>query len=217
MSELSDDEIREAASEAGLSPREVRLALRESEPASAQVPAVRSSGGAMVAAPTRGTSVHHVENAIALPAPDAVGAVRSALERELGAKGHRHGENAADIVDEQHGLTYRVRGEDDGKGGALVRVDVDPAQARTSKTLWAVSGVATGAVAAGLLALIGAGPLLFFLGTAGAMGLSIWGFVRADTRQRRGMAHARHAASSALVAAEEEAARREIALPPGEA
>lgn len=206
MAELSEQEIREAADEAGLSPREVRLALRDAEPA--RVPAVRG-GVSLMPPPSRGQTMHHVENALALPAKEALTTVRRALERELGQQGHQHGELEAAIVDERHGLTYRVQAEDDGRGGSLVRIDVDPAAARAKKLLFLSMVGAMGAMGGAFLLLFGF-SLLFTIGVAGVAGLGLYGFFNATAGEKRGLARARHATAGALVAAEEAAVQRSL-------
>lgn len=212
VAELSNDDIREAAEETGLSPEEVRLALREND---IQVPAVRR-GDSRMPAPTRGATAHNAENALTLPAKEAVRVVRSSLERSLGQKGHQHGELEADIVDERHSLVYRIRAEDDGRGGSLVRVDVDPSAARAKQILGVALGGGAAAVGAGLMLMLGF-SVLFTLGVLGVASIGLAFFLKAATGERQGLAQARDLVAGALVAAEEEAAHRDMAaLPPGD-
>jgi len=215
MAELSDEEIRQAAAEAGLSPREVRLALRDAEPA--RVPAVRG-GSSLMPPPSRGDTIHHVENALALPPAEALKVVRRSLERELGHQGHQHGDLEAAIVDERHALTYRVRAEDDGRGGSVVRIDVDPAAARAKRLLFMSVVGAMGVIGGGFLLVFGF-SLLFTIGVASVAGLGLFGFFNAAAGEKRGLAQARHATAGALVAAEEQAVQRDLdaaASPPGD-
>lgn len=137
MANLSDDELREAAAEAGVSPKELRLALAERSGST-----LATTAGA-VGALTRGTSTAHVEGRVALPPARAVAEVRTAIERQTGARGHNQGEAAADIVGD--GLTYKLRSTPDGSGGTIVRVDVDATSGRSATLM---KGVALACVSA---------------------------------------------------------------------
>jgi hypothetical protein len=147
MAQLSEEELREAAAEAGISPQELRqaLAVRDSG-----VPVPERSVRSLVGGPTRGVSARHAEGRLSISPARAVAAVRGSIERQTGRSGHRQGELEADIVDDEANVTYRIRAEDDGNGGALVRVDVDPT---AGKGLQAVSGVGIGGVSLALVAL----------------------------------------------------------------
>lgn len=129
MTDLSEQELREIADEAGLSREQLREAMEVRD-----LPARIEGTAALMEAPTQGMSVAHAEAELALPPPQALGAVRAAIERHTGARGHGQGDDQADVVDEAHGLTYRIRSRE-GDGGALVRVDVDPSRARGMQTL----------------------------------------------------------------------------------
>lgn len=147
MAHLSEDELREAAAEAGISPQELRQALAVRD---ADVPANQKSVRSLVGGPTRGVSARHAEGRVAMAPPAAVAAVRRSIERQTGKSGHRQGDLEADVVDDDANVTYRVRAEGDGAGGALVRVDVDPT---AGKGLQAVSGVGIAGVSLALVAL----------------------------------------------------------------
>jgi hypothetical protein len=147
MAQLSEDELREAAAEAGISPQELRqaLALRDSG-----VPEPQRSVRSLVGGPARGVSARHAEGRLPMAPAQAVAAVRASIERQTGRSGHRQGDLEADVVDDEANVTYRVRAEDDGDGGALVRIDVDPT---AGKGLQAVSGVGIAGVSLALVAL----------------------------------------------------------------
>jgi len=147
MAQLSDEELREAAAEAGISPQELRqaLAVRDSN-----APVPERSVRSLVGGPSRGVSARHAEGRLPMSPAGAIAAVRASIERQTGRTGHRQGDLEADIVDDEANVTYRIRAEDDGAGGALVRVDVDPT---AGKGLQAVSGVGIAGVSLALVAL----------------------------------------------------------------
>jgi hypothetical protein len=200
MAELSDEELREAAAEAGISPHELRHALAER--AGTEL-ARGDAAGSVLGAPERGATAAHVEGQIARLPAHALGAVRAAIERQTGRTGHRQGEHEADVVDDELGLTYRVRTQDDGAGGALVRVDVDPTAGRSFRNL-ALTGVGGITLAiVGLGALVGSTMLLLGGLALGVLGGLLVG--RRAGRLARGLVQARAIASNALMEAEDEA------------
>jgi len=197
-SHLSDDEVLEAAAEAGLSPQEVRLALAERN-AVATPPASLSPLGT----PSRGLSARHVEGRLALRPNHALAELRRSIERQTGKTGHKQGEDQADIVDDERGLTYRIRARDDGASGALVRVDIDPAQGHGGQAL-ATTGIV------GVTASIVALGWLFSATTLwlGGLGFGLLGgllLVRNALRLRQATAAAHGVAAHALLEAEERA------------
>lgn len=211
MAELSDQELRDAAAEAGISPNELRHALAEREGTGL---ASRDGGAVSVlGAPLRGASATHVEGPVARPPAQALAAVRASIERQTGRSGHRQGEHEADVVDDDLGLTYRVRAQEDGAGGALVRIDVDPTAGKSFRNL-ALTGV--GGVVSVLLGLgLVFGSTMFVLGAVmiGVLGGLLVG--RRAALLGRGIASARATASNALMEAEDEAdAAPQGALPP---
>lgn len=212
MAELSDQELREAAAEAGISPQELRHALAQRE----GVDVARRDGDAIsvLGPPTRGASATHVEGPVARPPAHALAAVRASIERQTRRTGHRQGEHEADVVDDDLGLTYRMRVQDDGAGGALVRIDVDPTAGKSFRNL-ALTGV--GGVAAILLGLgLVFGSTMFVLGAVvlGVVGGLFVG--RRAAQLGRGIASARAVASNALMEAEDEAGSApQGMLPPG--
>jgi hypothetical protein len=200
MAQLTEDELREAAAEAGISPNELRQAL-----------AVRDGGdlaraptSSVLGAPTRGVAAHFTEGRIRKPPRDALAAVRASIERHIGKSGHNQGADEADVVDDDANLTYRIRSVDDGAGGALVRIDVDPSG---GKGFAALSAVSTSGVT---LALLGLGWLLgstlFVLGGLGVGALGGFVIARNLIGLRISTQRAAGVAAQALVDAEEGAA-----------
>jgi hypothetical protein len=206
MANLTDEELRDAAAEAGISPQELRVALAQRQ---GDLPATADSNSA-VGALTRGTSAGHVETQIPAPPAEALASVRASLERQTGNTGHGQGDGSADVVDDDAGLTYKIRSTADGAGGSLVRVDVDTSAGKGVQSL-AATGV--GGVTATMLAL----GWLFSATTlvVGGLGLGAVGamlIVRNCAKLGRAAARAQGVASQALMEAEDQALR---ALPPG--
>jgi len=204
MANLTDDELRDAAAEAGISPQELRIALAER---AGDLPATQDAGSA-VGALTRGTSTAHVESRIAAPPQDALASVRTSLERQTGRGGHGQGDGSADIVDDDAGLTYKIRSTPDGAGGALVRVDVDTSAGKGVQSL-AATGIAGVSLTMLALGMLFSTTLVF-----GALGLGALGAVlvlRNFTKLRGAAARAQALASHALMEADDNAQR---ALPP---
>lgn len=137
MSGLSDDDVRAAATEAGVSPIELRQAL------------AKRDGTAVAVASPRSAAV--IEGGIGLPTPAAITAVRERIEASTGRSGHAQGEARHDIVDDVQGLTYRVESVSEADGETLVRIDVDTTAGRGALALAAAG---TGGVA-GTLFLLG--------------------------------------------------------------
>lgn len=214
MAQLSDQELREAAAEAGISPHELRHALAQRE----GVDLVRQGGDggppSVLGAPSRGASAAHVEGPVARPPAQALAAVRASIERQTGRSGHRQGEHEADVVDDDLGLTYRVRAQDDGAGGSLVRVDLDPTSGKASRTVALVGVAAVALVMLGLGLLVGSTMIVIGAIAIGGLG-GLWVGRRA-AQLGRGLASARAIAANALMEAEDEAgAAPQGALPPG--
>ena len=137
---LDDDQLREAANEAGITPHALRQALAERDDASL----------ARLGPPGSGTT----QGAVALPQGEAMAAVRKSIERNAHRDGHAQGADRYDIVDEDEGLTYRITaqdGEDDRL--SLVRIDVDTSAGRGALALAAAgtAGVSLSVVAVGWL------------------------------------------------------------------
>jgi hypothetical protein len=169
--------------------------------------------GSVMAPPTRGSTAAHVEGPLAHAPARALALVRASIERQTGRTGHRQGEHEADVVDDELGLTYRVRAQDDGAGGALVRLDVDPTAGKSFRNLalTGVGGVTLALVGLGMLV----GSLLLVLGGAGVGVLGGLLVGRRAGRLGRGLASARAIAANALMEATDEAeAAPQGALPP---
>jgi hypothetical protein len=200
-SNLSDEELREAAAEAGISPEELRIALAERH--GSHLPARRGASAiASVMGPAqRGVAATHVEGRVRMPPPDALAAVRRAIERQTGRRGHKQGGDEADIVDEDAGVTYRMRAADDGAGGALVRVDVDPSSGKGGQALATTGVVGVTTVLVGLGWLFGA--TLLWLGGLGIGALGGAVLLRSIARLRGATAKAHAISAQALSEADE--------------
>ncbi|MCA9713635.1 MAG: hypothetical protein H6713_10365 [Myxococcales bacterium] len=202
---LTEQELREAAAEAGISPEELRREL------------VRQAGGVPATVPSgpgnTGMSVYKAEGNLAMPPEQAAESVRRSLERIAGAHGHRQGANKVAIVDEARGVTYQIQAERDGQGGALVRVDVDPSAAAGTLALggFLVGGLSLAIFVFGwlfsLTAIAGAGIALGVLGGA-ALYFN-------NTKAKRGQLEAQQLVAQALLEAEDAPAPSgPMALPP---
>ncbi len=214
MSQLSDAEIEEAAREAGITPAELRSALAEQAGGGAL--ATRPSRGTgVLPAPTRGSSVAHSETSLPYPPEQAVRAVKRQIEREIGSTGHMQGSTEADIYDEPAGIVYRIQAEDDGAGGAMVRVDVDATPLRSRRTLTSMGlGASVGLFA--IAGLIIPGVVGWAL-LVGAVGLTALGVTTMGAMRTRAIKDAKSITARALVEAESGAPIGGAkALPPGE-
>lgn len=137
---LTDQELRDAAAEAGISPEELRQALSQ-----------RSGGGPGTAiAKSAGAAVqgYSAQTQLALPPDRAAEGVRAAIARQVGHRGHRQGNGDIDILDDRTGMLYRIHASSDGQGGALVQVRSE----RTGSSL-ALAAVMFTTVALGVTAL----------------------------------------------------------------
>lgn len=195
---LSDDELRQAAAEAGISPQELRIALAERH---GNLPARPDPARSLMGPPQRGMAATHVEARIPAAPRDALASVRRSIERQTGKQGHNQGDAEADLVDEDAGLTYRIRTSDDGGGGALVRVDIDPSSGKGTQALatTGVVGIAATLVALGWL--FGAATLWL-----GGLGVGVLGALligRSSLKLRNGTRTAHAIAAHALIEAED--------------
>jgi hypothetical protein len=194
---FSDDDLREAAAEAGISPAELRTALAE-----------RDGGGTKALARREQAVPARLDGAVALPPSDAIAAVRGSIERQTGLRGHMQGEAQADIVDDGSGLTWRVHGRSDEGGGALVRIEVDPSAGTGAQklALGGVIGITTALV--GIGALFGALTLVFGGVGVGVLGAIVLG--RNALRLAKASRNAEAVAAQALVEAEERGSGKAI-------
>ena len=140
---LTDQELREAAAEAGISPEELRQALAQRAGGTTGTALTRSAGAAVTG--------YAAQTQLALAPDQAIEAVRAGIARQVGHRGHRQGNGSIDILDDSTGMLYRIQAEPDGQGGALVRVGSE----RTGSSL-ALAAVmfTTVAVGVGLLGLL---------------------------------------------------------------
>jgi hypothetical protein len=207
MAQLSDQDIRDAAAEAGISPAELRKALAEE---GRNLPAIRPGNRGLMAPSHRGASADACETALPFAPEQAARTVTESIERRLGKRGHRQSETEADILDEDAGVVYHVRAETDDAGGALVRVDIDatPRQGRRTLSYMAVAGATV------VLGMVG-----FFTWPAWviALGVGAGGTYWLSRQKSNGVANARAIAAEAIFDAE---SRTPVggaqALPPAE-
>ncbi len=193
MPPLSSDELQDIAQESGLSPEQVRRSLVDNQGGAL----VRSPERGMVTPSMRGASVAHAEGRLPVAPDNAVRRVKEAVERQARSKGHMHGQDEADIVDEQRKITYRIRAESDGGQGALVRIDIDPSQARANQTLgW--MGVIGGAAVLGLAAAL-TGSFALWIAT-GVVGLGGGAALGNQRRLLNARVHDAHALASHAIA-----------------
>ncbi|MBK7824599.1 hypothetical protein [Nannocystis sp.] len=111
---LTDQELRDAAAEAGISPEELRQALSQRAGDSPGTAIAKSAGAAVQG--------YTAQAQLALSPDRAVEGVRAAIARQVGHRGHRQGNGDIDILDDRTGMLYRIHGSSDGQGGALVQV-----------------------------------------------------------------------------------------------
>lgn len=203
MADFSDDELREAAAEAGISPQELRHALAERDAGPTTKP------GALVRRPP--TQPATLAGSVAVPPGRATAAIRAAIEAQTGLRGHAQGEGAADIVDDDQGVTYRITSENDGAGGALVKVDVDAAAGKSAQVL-ATGGVIGVTTTLAMLAWL-FGAITLGLGAAGLGVIGAVVLARNRFRLHQATVHAQAIAASAITEVEERN-ERPAALPP---
>ncbi|MDC0671440.1 hypothetical protein [Nannocystis radixulma] len=191
---LSEQELREAAAEAGISPEELRRALVERN-------GPQANGKALVRRPENAAMAQYsAETRLELPPEQALDVVRRALAKQVGNTGHRQGPSRADIVDDSAGVVYKVSTENDGQGGALVKVDVDAGAGRSNLALggFILGGFSLGITAFGALL----APLIMWAGiTLGVVGATALFFAAA--RLSQGRRRAELIVAQALVEAEE--------------
>lgn len=200
---LDPQDLKEAAEEAGISPRELQDALVRREPGELALPATSS----LVGPPARGASATYVEDRVAAAPEQALAHTRATLEKSSGARGHKQAGGSVDIVDDRAGITYRVRAEGDGADGALVRVDVDPSAARGERAL-ATAGLAGVSLLVGAVGLL-LSKTLIVAGIGGAVLTGLY-FLRSRSREAAATRAAHAIAAQALTRTQHEAP----ALPP---
>lgn len=190
---LSEQELREAAAEAGITPEELRRALVErNSPQAGSKALVRRDGPELVQ--------YSAETRLDLPPERALDVVRRAFARQVGHTGHRQGPSRADIVDDSAGVVYKIHADNDGQGGALVKVDVDAGAGRSNLALggFILGGFSLGITAFGALL----APLIMWAGiTLGVVGATALFFAAA--RLGQGRRRAELIVAQALVEAEE--------------
>ncbi len=197
---LTDQELRDAAAEAGISPEELRQALSQRS----------SPGTALAKSASAAVQGYSAQTQLALPPDQAVEGVRAAIARQVGHRGHRQGNGDIDILDDRTGMLYRIHGSSDGQGGALVQVRSERTGSSLALAAVMFTTVALGVTALGFLL----SSLMMWLGLAllvagGAGVLLAGGRVAGAQRQ------AELVVAQALVEAEEAAPlANPRALPP---
>lgn len=196
---LTDQELREAAAEAGISPEELRQALVQR---SGGAP---SGGGALTRSSAAAVQNYSAQTHLSLPPDQALEQVRGAIGKQVGHRGHRQGGGAIDILDDKTGILYRITAEADGAGGALVHVTTERSGSNMALATAMFVAASLGVVALGWLLF----PLLFWLGL-GMLGAGGVGLFLASQKGASNGRQAQLVVSQALVDAEE-------ALPPADA
>lgn len=192
---LSEQELREAAAEAGISPEELRRALVERN-------GPQGGNGKALARRAEGPEQiqYSAETRLDLSPEQALDVVRRAFARQVGHTGHRQGPSRADIVDDSAGVVYKIHTTGDGQGGALVKVDLDAGAGRSNLALggFILGGFSLGITAFGALL----APLIMWAGiTLGVVGAAA--LFLAAARLSHGRRRAELVVAQALVEAEE--------------
>ncbi|MEZ4448553.1 MAG: hypothetical protein R3B09_03660 [Nannocystaceae bacterium] len=199
---LTEEELRETAAEAGISPEELRRALVQR---SSTLPDKTSSR----AIATQATALEgHVQQ----PPDQATETVRRIVERASGHRGHRQGGGRVDIVDEENGVVYQIASAADGAGGALVKVEINSASTVGNFALasFIVGTFTLGVVAFGYMVW----AAMMWVGVA-LGGIGIFALISASRRLEQGRQRARTIAAEALLEAEEAPSTAgPIAIPP---
>lgn len=187
---LTDQELREAAAEAGISPEELRQALVQRSGGGPGDALARSAGAAAVG--------RSAQTRLALPPDRALEGVRAAIARQVGHRGHRQGNGDIDILDDRNNILYRIHADPDGQGGALVAVRSERTGSSLALAAVMFTTVALGVTALGFLL----SSLVMWLGlvllAAGGAGVFLAGGRAAGTQRQ-----AELVVAQALVEAEE--------------
>jgi hypothetical protein len=209
MTGLSEQELQEAAAEAGISPAELRQALAEQH---GNLPAKLPQDQGIVPRSRRGPSIAHAEASIPWAPHLAVRSVRAALERQLNLRGHMQSATEADVVDTNAGLAYHIRAMPDGGHGSMVRIDIDPSPRQGKKALAAVALTTS-------VLILGIGGLFSWTWLGAAVAVGIVGGLLMRRLNTRGAGDARGNAAKALLDAEQAGpppeAFQQAALPSG--
>lgn len=191
---LTEQELREAAAEAGISPEELRRALVQRNDPAATTALARTARG------SNELTRYAAETRLDLPPERALDVVRRSLAKQVGNSGHRQGSSRIDIVDDNAGVVYKVQAENDGQGGSLVKVEVDAGAGRSNLALggFILGGFSLGITAFGALL----STLIMWIGiSVGALGAVA--LFLAAARLQAGRKRAELVVAQALVEAEE--------------
>jgi hypothetical protein len=187
---LTDQELREAAAEAGISPEELRQALAQRSNGAPNSALARSAGAAVQG--------YSARTQLSLPPDRAAETVRAAIAHQVGHRGHRQGNGDIDILDERAGMLYRIRSESDGQGGALVEVRSERSGNNLALAALMFSGVAVGVTILGFMI----STIVMMLGL-GLLAGSVIAIVMAGGRAAGMQKQAELVVAQALVEAEE--------------
>ncbi len=193
---LSEEELGQAAREAGISPAQLRTALVE-----------RAATTAASASVTSGRNYTARAAVVALAPTDALERVRGSIEAHVGHRGHKQGPGRVDIVDEQRGVVFCITSESYDDTHALVRMEVDGTLGRGKLALGVMGTVVLGVVATLIAASFGAALLVGSLAVAGFVAVLLR---RAKTRETA-VRQAHSIAARALLGAEEMPEPRSLA------
>jgi len=188
---LTDQELREAAAEAGISPAELRQALAQRSSGAPSSALARSAGTA--------AQVYSAGTQLALPPDRAAETVRAAIARQIGHRGHRQGNGDIDILDDRAGMLYRIRSESDGQGGALIEVRSERSGNNLALATMMFSSVAVGVIVLGIMI----STIVMMLGI-GLLVSSVFAIVMAGRRAAGMQKQAELVVAQALVEAEED-------------
>lgn len=187
---LTEQELREAAAEAGISPEELRQALAQRSSGAPSSALARSAGAAVQG--------YSARTQLALPPDRAAETVRAAIQRQVGHRGHRQGNGDIDILDDRAGMLYRIHSEPDGQGGALVEVRSERSGNNLALAAVMFSGVAVGVTILGFMI----STIVMMLGIGLLVG-SLAAIVMAGGRAAGMQKQAELVVAQALVEAEE--------------
>lgn len=160
MSQYTDDELRQAAEEVGISPGELAGELRRRGEL-----ATRPEQRALERRAPSGMVLAQAQATLPLPPDQARNTVAHSIERQSGKHGHRQGNGELHIVDDTRGVRYRVHASPAGEGHSLAVVEMDASPARGTQAMLATT---TAMLAVPTLALGVFFPIMAWVGVLGA-------------------------------------------------
>ena len=141
---LTEAELQEVAHEAGLTKQELQQALLEQRQQGHRFAPPIPFGSVQTSTSVRGR--------VPISPANAAEKVRRAIESTLGGR-RSQTTIRSDTAIEARGLTYKIAAEEDGEGGALVRIDLDSSAAVADHAMWAtgIGGISATAMLLGCL------------------------------------------------------------------